>query len=385
MARHKHLRVTTRRKIGRALAVVTAVLMVLVSVGGYLTYRHLDGNITALDTSAALGDDRPTAATSTKNTKPLNILLLGSDSRAGQTEIKGSTPGLSDTTILLHINASRTALTGVSIPRDSMVQRPYCLSKDGHTTVRGELAMFNTAYAVGGPGCAQRTVEQLTNIRTDHFAVVDFAGFENMVDALDGVPICVPQEVNDDIGKIYLPAGSYNADGKQALGYVRERHEMSANGDLGRMKRQQTFLAAMANKALSTGTLTDPTRLYRFLDAATQSLTTDPDLASVASLASLATELRGVKEKNIRFLSIPTVPYPADPNRLAWAPQARAVWAALRNDAPLPKTVRSDTTSATASASSTNKTSETGSVPSPAPTPHNDHKVREADSNGLCL
>src|SRR4028118_1309508 len=118
--------------------------------------------------------------------------------------------------------------------------------------------MFNEAYAVGGPGCTQRTVEQLTGIRLDHFVVVDFAGFRQMVDALGGVPVCLPNEVNDEVGRIYLPAGSYEATGQQALDYVRVRYEISENGDIGRMRRQQVFLAAMVNKAVSAGTLTNP-------------------------------------------------------------------------------------------------------------------------------
>lgn len=359
-----------RRRTRRIVAAVLATAVLAGTATAALAYRDLNNNITQIDTTTALGTDRPTAQPAPPEAphEPLNILVIGSDSRAGQKNIGGETPGLSDTTILLHVNAARTTITGVSIPRDSMVQRPTCLSKDGKTNLPAEFSMFNQAYAVGGPGCTQRTVEQLTGVRTDHFAIVDFSGFKRMVKALGGVPICVPRPVNDTIGKITLPAGAYTANPDQALNYVRERHTMSANGDLGRMKRQQAFLSAMVNKVLSAGTLTNAPRLYRFLDAATSSLTTDPDLASLASLASLAQEMQTVPARNIRFLSVPTQPYAPDPNRLQWASSAKAIWQSFRADEALPNDLRSETTSAT-------KARTAGKV---------DKKVRRADQNGLC-
>ncbi len=147
--------------------------------------------------------------------------------------------------------------------------------------------------------------------------------------------MCVPQEVNDDIGKIYLPAGSYEVKGQQALSYVRLRHELSENGDIGRMRRQQAFLASMANKAISAGTLVNPVRLYNFLDAATTSLTTDPGLASLQRLGGLAKQLKDIGLDKIQFLSIPFETYEPDPNRLQIAPAAEDIWTKLREDEAL--------------------------------------------------
>ena len=194
-------------KIG---AITFSVVLVIVLAGGLLVYRHLEGNITSLDTADVLGTDRPEAVVPDDvQHKPLNILLLGSDTREGQgNHIGGETPGLSDTTILLHLSGDRDRAYGVSLPRDAMVERPDCLTKDGETTDPGGLSMFNEAYAIGGPGCTQRTVEQLTGLRMDHFVVIDFNGFKKMVDALNGVPVCVPEEVNDTEGNIHLPEGS---------------------------------------------------------------------------------------------------------------------------------------------------------------------------------
>ena len=326
------------RRLLKASAITLAVVLVAVLTGGFLVYRHLEGNITALDTTKALGTDRPEAVElEDVEREPLNILLMGSDTREGQgNHIGGESPGLSDTTILLHLSADRSHAYGVSLPRDAMVDRPTCLGKDGATTDPGGLSQFNAAYAIGGPACTQRTVEQLTGIRIDHFVVIDFNGFKDMVDALGGVPVCVPEEVDDDFGHIQLPAGSYEVSGAQALDYVRVRHDLgSENGDIGRMKRQQAFLASMANKAISLGTLANPVKLYSFLDAATKSLTTDPELASLKELSSLARQVKGIGLENIKFLTVPFESYEPDPNRLVWAPEAEQLWDRLRMDRPL--------------------------------------------------
>ncbi|MGZ5416179.1 MAG: LCP family protein [Nocardioides sp.] len=377
-----------RHRVMKAVVISVATVLVVALTGGFFVYRHLEGNITAMDVEDALGDDRPEEIIKDNvEHKPLNVLLLGSDTREGQgNNIGGETPGLSDTTILLHLSANRERAYGVSIPRDSMVERPECERKDGQGTDPGGLSMFNEAYAIGGPACTIRTVESLTDVRVNHFVVIDFNGFKSMVDALGGVPVCVPEEVNDDIGKIYLPAGSYEVKGQQALSYVRLRHGLSENGDIGRMKRQQAFLASMANKAISAGTLLNPVRLYNFLDAATKSLTTDPELASLNKLRGLAGQLKDIGLKQIQFLTVPFESYEPDPNRLQFAPEAEELWERIRNDEPLPSKFGKDVTSAAEGPG------EESPGPSTDPSPSDDSKeqakaaarARAAAENGLC-
>ena len=387
----RHRDEVPKHRIMRAVAISVATVVVVALTGGFFVYRHLEGNITSMDVEDALGEDRPDEVIA-KNVehKPLNILLLGSDTREGQgNNIGGETPGLSDTTILLHLSADRDRAYGVSIPRDAMVERPECIRKDGQGTDPGGLSMFNSAYAVGGPACTIKTVESITDIRINHFVVVDFNGFKNMVDALDGVPVCVPEEVNDDIGKIYLPAGSYEVKGQQALSYVRLRHGLSENGDIGRMKRQQAFLAAMANKAISAGTLANPVRLYNFLDAATKSLTTDPGLASLQKLGGLAKQLRDIGLDKIQFLTVPFESYAPDPNRLAIAPEADRLWERLREDEEL--TRRQARTVTTAAQDPDGASSSPSPKPSGGTSPSGggsqaaeEAREQQALENGLC-
>ncbi len=370
-----------------------AVVLVVSSSALVIAYKKLEGNINSVSIGDALGTDRPEAVEVEGPKEPLNVLVMGSDNRDG-TNIGGDTPGLSDTTILLHLSANRDRAYGVSIPRDTMVERPECTTKDGKQTVPGGLTQFNAAYAVGGPACTVKTVEKITDIRIDHFVVVNFAGFKEMVNAINGVQVCVPEEVNDTIGNIRLPAGTYKVNGAQALDYVRVRHGIGAEtGDIGRMKRQQAFIAAMVEKVVSKGTLANPVRLYRFLDAATQSLTTDPAFARLKELASLGASLKDIGLDNVAFLTVPNEPYAPDPNRLTLAPEAENLWRKIRFDRPLGKLGADAVTPGSKPGSPSGEPSETAS-PSPgaSPSPDPSDEAQQAEERrrqaaaeaGLC-
>jgi len=312
----------------------------LVALGGGLSAAavwRLQANIHTLDVTRDLGDHRPSQAPpNAAGNKALNVLVLGSDSRDGANGFVGGKKdeGRSDTTMVLHLSADRRRAVAVSIPRDSVVPMPTCIDRKGAEHPGAE-RQFNDAYTIGGVGCTQRTVEQLTGLRIDHFVVVDFAGFRDMVDALGTVPICLPKAVNDTRHHISLPAGRSRVDGAQALSYVRERYALGDGGDLGRIDRQQAFIASVLQEATSAGTLSDPPKLYAFLSAATRSVTMDPDLAGLSSLTSLAEDVTKVGLRNIQFVTVPNEPYEPDPNRLQWAPAARGLWRALRSDAPI--------------------------------------------------
>jgi LCP family protein required for cell wall assembly len=356
-------------------------------------YRHLDKNINGIPMDGALGTDRPTHAKVAGKTQPLNVLVMGSDSRTG-THIGGVTPGLSDTAILLHLSADRKRAYGVSIPRDTMVQRPDCRSKDGQSTVPGGLTQFNQAYNVGGPLCTVKTVEQITDVRIDHFMVINFAGFKDMVNAVHGVTVCVPEEVDDRTGHIHLPAGTYKVNGNRALDYVRVRYGIgAATGDIGRMKRQQAFISAMIKKVDSKGTLVNPVRLYTFLDAATRSLTTDSGLAHLSELASLSKSLKSIGLDNVQFITAPNRDYPPNPNRLELTPEARAVWRKLRLDEPL-DALATDAISPGSAEPEKGRSARQGPSATPSPGPGTGHvdisgrteaeRKQEAEAAGLC-
>ncbi|MFJ8310682.1 MULTISPECIES: LCP family protein [unclassified Streptomyces] len=313
--------------------------VVLAAAGtGWWFYEKLDGNIHT-DTSAAhelevYERERPASVVRGAQ----NLLLIGSDSRAGSNAGYGRDDGgsqRSDTTILLHLAADRRSATAVSLPRDLMVDIPGCGKPDG-TRTKEQFAQFNWAFEFGGAACSIRTVEKLTGVRVDHHMVVDFSGFKDMVDAVDGVEVCLKEPVDDQRAQVKLPAGRQLLHGEQALGFVRSRHGIGDGSDTQRMDRQQQFLGSLVKKVQSNGVLLNPARLYPVLDAATKSITTDPGLNTLRDLYELVRSMRGIAAENVRFLTVPRQPYAYDQNRDELVqPDADRLFKQLREDLPV--------------------------------------------------
>lgn len=324
-----------RRRWQVTLGIFVALLLVT-GLGGYLLVRHLDGNLTRADYRDQL-TDRPSNEVDDGPRLPLDILVMGSDSREGDNAIddEAADSERADVTILMHLSADRRRAYGVSLPRDALVDRPDCTLADG-TVVPGESqVMFNEAYEVGGAACLIQTVEQLTGVRIEHHVEIDFDGFRRMVDAIGGVEVCIPFAVNDPDKGIFLDAGVQKLDGDQSLDYVRERQNLSRTGDIGRMRRQQAFVASMAAQVVSADMLLQPHRLLRFLDAATASLTIDPGLGGVWDLTQLARQFAGIGLDNIEFVTVPFVESTTRPGRLEWTEDAEGLWERMRADRPL--------------------------------------------------
>ncbi|MFE0433362.1 LCP family protein [Streptomyces nigra] len=329
---------SARRTWVRRGAVGAGVLLLAAAGTGWLVYAKLDGNITPDEAAAAelarYEKERPSAAVRGAQ----NILVIGSDSRAGDGNRRyGRDSGTerSDTTILLHLSADHRSATAMSIPRDLMVDVPGCRRTEGGRS-RPMFAMFNYAFQVGGSACTIRTVERMTNIRVDHHMVVDFHGFKEMVDAVDGVEICLTKPIRDKAAKLRLPAGKVTLDGEQALGYVRARKSLGDGSDTDRMERQQRFLAALVHKVRSNDVLLNPVRLYPVLDAATSSLTTDPALASLRGLFDLVRSVRDIPTERVQFLTVPRESYVYNANRDQLVePEAQRLFERLRLDLPV--------------------------------------------------
>lgn len=327
-----------RRRWARRVALGAGILGVAAAGCGWAVYAKLSANITPDEAAAAelarYERERPTALVRDAQ----NILLIGSDTRAGTGNGEyGRDLGSerSDTTILLHLAADRRSATAVSLPRDLMVDVPGCRRADGSRS-EPTFAMLNYAFQTGGSACAIRTVEKLTDIRIDHHVVIDFNGFKDMVDAVDGVQVCLKEPIRDKDAKLRLPAGRVTLDGEQALGYVRARKSLGDGSDTDRMDRQQRFLGALVNKVRSDDVLLNPVKLYPVLDAATSSLTTDPELASLRGLYQLVRGLRDIPTEEVRFLTVPRESYVYNSNRDQLVePEAEKLFARLRADQPV--------------------------------------------------
>jgi LCP family protein required for cell wall assembly len=366
---------THRRMVLRVILVTHVVLALLTGVGVAVGYHQLNGNI---ETLPGIPDevDRPDKVRVEGPKQPINILIMGSDTRAGEGNgiDREAGAGGSDTTILLHISADRQDAYGVSLPRDALVDRPECVMGNGEKVPGEKLAMFNDAFLVGGPLCTVQMVEKLTDIRIDHQVVVDFNGFKDMVDAVDGVEVCIPKDVDDDRHNIHFDAGKQTLSGRQALNYVRERYVLSLTGDIGRMKRQQAFIASMINKVVSAGTLSRPDRVYNFLDAATSSLMLDEELANLPALVDLARQFKNTGLDDIKFITVPFAEYEPDPNRLVWTDKADDLWERIRNDRRLGREFSGGSVSA----------GDPVGTPSGGESSQNEEKAAERLAAGLC-
>jgi LCP family protein required for cell wall assembly len=331
-----HRRARRRRVLKRVLVgltVTVALCLVAGSVVVYVLYRKLEGNITTQDLTEKIGpeQERPKVVAH----DAVNILMLGSDDRSGQNKQYGDIGDgtqRSDTTILLHLAADRKSSVAVSIPRDLMVDIPSCTREDGSKS-RAYRDQFNHAFEIGGAACTIKTIEQMTQVRVDHHIVIDFSGFKQMVDAVDGVEVCLTEPMRDVAAKIDLAPGRQKLDGEQALGFVRARKNVDDGSDTQRMTRQQRFLAALVKKVKVGDMLTQPWKLYNLLDAGTRSITADPGLNTLEELMDLADSIKGIPNDKVAFLTVPRQPYRLDINRDELVqPKANMLFEAIRYD-----------------------------------------------------
>ncbi|MEU4874701.1 LCP family protein [Streptomyces sp. NPDC021608] len=334
----RHRRQRGRRK-GLLIAAWTAAgIVVLGGTGvGYL-YFKLNGNIKSVDIDQALGTDRPTKADNGSE----NILVLGSDTRSGANKKLGGGAddgsARSDTAMIIHVYKGHKKASVVSVPRDTLIDRPACTDANGvaHDAARG--VMFNSAYSTGGAACAVKTVESISGVRMDHYLEVDFSGFEKLIDELGGVPVTTTKAIKDPDSHLDLKAGTHTLDGEQALGLVRTRHGVGDGSDLGRIQLQQAFIKALVNQVKHVGLFTGGTKLYDLADTATKAVTTDSHLGSLNSLMSFANGLKSISATHMNMVTMPVLYDPSDPNRVIVSEtKAKQVWAALKNDRPIPR------------------------------------------------
>ncbi|MFC8718919.1 LCP family protein [Kitasatospora sp. NPDC057198] len=317
-------------------SVLGLVLALLVTMVG--TYFWADGKLHHEDVLADY-PGRPAAG------KGTNWLIVGSDSRAGLTDADeqslhtGSAEGKrSDSMMILHIGDNGNTL--MSIPRDSWVQIPAHLDTSGSgKTVPAATRKINAAFAAGGGRLLVQTVETSMNLRIDHYAEIGFAGFVGLVDAVGGVEMTIDQPVKDKDSGLDLQAGTQTLNGKQALAFVRQRHQM-ADQDLGRMRNQQKFLGALAKQAASPGTLLNPFTFYPLVSAGLDTVIVDKD-AGLTDLGSMFLAMKGVTSGDGKTITVPIgnpdYRTPTGESAVKWDDaKSKAVFEAMRNDTPVP-------------------------------------------------
>ena len=306
---------------------------------------NLNGNIAEGERDRAPAQEVRRRRRDDEPDEPLNILVMGSDTRVGEgNDIDGGTDGRR--ALRHHDPAARLGRTarnayGVSLPRDAIIDRPDCTRRRRDRARRGRRACSTPRSPSAAPQCTVQTVEALTGIYIDHFLVLDFNGFKDMVDAVDGVEVCIPKAVDDDEHDIHFDAGTQVLSGQQALNYVRERYELSVTGDIGRMKRQQAFIASMINKVM-LGRHPDAARRRSigFLDAVTSSIQVDAELDTrrqARRTSRMRVPRHRPRQDQVHHRPDRARPDEPDLNRLCGPTTADELWERIRQDQKLGK------------------------------------------------
>ncbi|MGH1561918.1 LCP family protein [Mumia sp. DW29H23] len=287
------------RKALVGLASCVVLLALVLGAGAWWLQSRLGGQITQVQGAFAGLETRPARAAGTPG-DAVNILLMGTDRRSdtpttgANAEAPAWLPGeqRTDALMVLHVDGDREGASIVSIPRDAWVTVP------GHGPHK-----VNAAFSLAGPSLAVQTVEELTDLRIDHLAVVDWQGFAAMIDALGGVTVDVPATVHDSARDRTWTAGAHELDGADALAYVGQRYGLPG-GDLDRVERQQAVLRALLQRTLTRDVLANPRTVLRLLDTATRNLTVD-DGWSVGDMRGLALSLRSLRADDVVFTTVP--------------------------------------------------------------------------------
>jgi LCP family protein required for cell wall assembly len=326
---------TRRRKILTWTAIgVSTTLVVMLGVGAYVV-MHLTGNIrhTALLQNGVTQSPEPTDPF---GRSPMNILIIGSDSRSNPADCKiggDCGPGANaDVEMVVHLSADRSNATVMSVPRDTVMTLPQCTDPTTKVSGGGFTATINTSLQ-WGPSCTVSAVHNLTGLTIDHFVMVDFVGVEALSNALGGVQVCVSAKMYDPNSGLRLNAGQNMVQGLSALQFVRSRHGFYDGSDLGREKAQHYFLSAMIREVRANLNLADFGTLYKIANAATAALTVDDGLSGISNLEGLATTMNKIPTDRISFVTMPWNLDPSNQSRVVAAqPYADTMFHNIGND-----------------------------------------------------
>jgi LCP family protein required for cell wall assembly len=340
IARHGDVHASSRLRtlfgiLGKALVVVLVSTLTVAGVSAYqLTQELSRGSIDVLTEDGSKRVIPPLDG-------PLNLLLVGSDSRqgAGNSAFGNITSNLADVIILLHISEDRKSAVGLSFPRDLLVPFPHCPSTTGGPGYGAQsLGQINATIANGGAGCTLLTVEKLTGLNIPYLALVDFNGVIELSNAVGGVEVCVAEDIDDPYTNTYLKAGLHKLQGVQALQFLRTRHGVGDGSDLSRISNQQVYLTSLVRKLKSKDILNNPVALYSLAQTAARNMKLSKTLSDPTTLMGVANALKAIPMNKITFLQLPSVAGLPAPNQGRVMPnyeQAQVLFDMLAADQPM--------------------------------------------------
>ena len=271
---------------------------------------------------------------------PINVLLVGSDTREGQGSTAYGPVGsaLADVIILLHISRDRQNAVAMSIPRDLMVAVPSCPDPEGGDPYPArEFAQINSTMTKAGPACTLLAVQQLTGVTIPYLAVIDFKGVIAMSEAIGGVDVCVATAIDDEYTNLHLEPGEHTLIGDEALAFLRTRHGVGDGSDLSRISNQQVFLTSLVRKLKDEGALTNPFTMFRLGTAALSNMTLSKSLTDLGVIFGLAQQVNQVDLDKITFIKLPVYDLDGEyAGRVAPSPERAAeLFELMASDKPL--------------------------------------------------
>ncbi|MEV8319435.1 LCP family protein [Streptomyces sp. NPDC059900] len=325
------------RWVARAATVFSVTVLAAAGIG-HAVVTSLDTKIDRVDAFKDM-KNRPKAGNG------MNVLLVGTDGRDKVTDadkekyrLGGAPCHCTDTIMIVHISEDRNRASVVSLPRDSYAEMPEHVDRNSGEKHKPHPVKMNAAYAEGGANLTVRTVENMTKVKIDHYLEVDFTSFMKTVDVLGGVEICTARPLKDSYTGLDLPVGTHTLNGGAALQYVRTRH-VDGSSDLGRMRRQQRFLAALISKATGSGVLLNPLKFRDVSRTLLSSVRADGGFGTNEML-SLGRAMRGFSPRSSEFTTVPLldkgVNVPGIGSTLKWDPRKSVkLFDAIRADRPL--------------------------------------------------
>ena len=327
-------------KSARSIKIFTGISIAVLAISAIsaLAFGTVTASINKIDVFSGI-DKRPE-----KKSTAMNYLLVGSDTREGlsKAELKALRVGSvataagkrSDTMLLVHISKARDKAVMISIPRDTFALIPEHTSKSGKL-IPAVYSKINSAFNWGGAPLLIQTIEEMTELKIDHYIEINFAGFARIVDSIGGVEVCTKKDINDPKSHLILEAGVHTLNGIESLKYVRTR-EFDGLGDLGRMQRQQAFMSAVLRKATSAGVLLNPVTMAGFINSSLSAVTTDSELKN-SDLIALAKQIKSLSTSSVRTLTVPlsNLNYYSNgvTSAVLWDPVlAPQLWTRLRED-----------------------------------------------------
>ena len=324
----------------KTIAVGLGAILAITGITAFDVYNQINQDNIVL-VKPTITDDTETEPTETPVgiEGPINMLIVGSDTREGQGDAYGVVDSeLADVIMLLHVSADRTNASVVSFPRDLLVPIPSCPNPEGGSFSSMSRQMINSSIGYGGVACTHLTVQNFTGLEIPYVAMIDFKGVIEMSNAVGGVEVVIDEPMYDPFSGLDLPAGTNTLQGVDALAFLRARKGIGDGSDLNRISNQQLFLSSLFAKVKTDGVLNNPIYLYSLASAAARNMRLSESMSDLGTMFNLATALREVDTSQLAFLRVPVRGARGEGEAGRLEPitsEANMLFEQIRNDQPI--------------------------------------------------